>query len=335
MRGTGATSLPRVVAIAAIMVLMAVPALAQGTPFGVARPEPAMMPSDGPLAGFFAWIAAHQSALYRLMSDLVTAFRTDPWAGVTLIGLSFGYGVLHAAGPGHGKAVISSYLVATGEGVRRGVVLSFASAFIQALTAVVVVGIFTVALRATSMAVTQATFAVEVASYVLVTAIGAWLVYRKATALLRPAPEPAFAHAGHGRHHHEHHHDHAHGACCGHSHGPDPADLAGPMSLRRAFAAVAAVGLRPCTGAILVLVFAFSQGVFAIGVASAFAMAVGTGLTVAIIAGLAVGARGLAARLAAGGNGVALFGLKAVELAAALLVLLFGVVLLGGALSSA
>lgn len=95
-----------------------------------------------------------------------------------------------------------------------------------------------------------------------------------------------------------------------------------------------AVGLRPCTGAIIVLVFAFSQGVYGVGVAATLAMAVGTGLAVAVLAGLAVGARGFAARLAEGGAGWAVAGLRAAELLAALAVLAFGLLLLGGALQS-
>ncbi len=317
----------------AMVVVAPEPLLAQSGPFGVGSPEPSVAPQSGPLAGLFGWIAAQQSAIYRTLSGLVEAFRSDPRAGLMLVGVSFLYGVLHAAGPGHGKAVITSYLMATGDGVRRGVALSFAAAFVQALSAIAIVGVFTVALRATSMAMTQATFTIEVASYALVTAIGAWLVYAKGAALLRPAPAIAHAHAAgvaHGHHHHEG------GVCatCGHSHGPDPTTLSGrDWSLKQGAAAVLAVGLRPCTGAILVLVFAFSQGVFAIGVASALAMSVGTGLTVSLLAALAVGARGLAARLASGGNGWAVGALRALELGAALVILLFGLLLLTAALA--
>lgn len=313
------------------LALAADPALSQANPFGVASPEPSVAPQSGPLAGFFGWIAAQQSAIYRTLSGLVEAFRTEPRAGFILIGFSFLYGVLHAAGPGHGKAVITSYLMATGDGVRRGIVLSFAAAFVQALSAIAIVSVFTVTLRATSIAMTQATMAVEIASYLLVTAIGAWLVYVKGSAILRASPVMAHAHATAG-HHHDHHHG-GHCSACGHSHGPDPNSLSGRWSLRQAAAAVLAVGLRPCTGAVLVLVFAFSQGVFAIGIAAALAMSVGTGLTVAGLAALAVGARGLAGRLAGGGNGWAVGALRALELGAALIILLFGVVLLTAALA--
>lgn len=313
-------------ACAACVALLTIdPAAAQSNPFGVARPEPNLAPQSGPFSGLFAWIAAQQSSLYQTLSGLVAAFRTEPSAGLALMAMSFGYGVFHAAGPGHGKAVITSYLVATGEGARRGIALSFAAAFVQAVTAIALVGVFTVALRATSVAMTEATFVIEIASYALVTLLGAWLVFVKAAAL---APVRVHAVAGH------HMHVHAEGSCCGHAHGPSPADLSGSWSAKRAAAAVMAVGIRPCTGAVLVLVFAFSQGVFMIGVASAFAMALGVGLTVAMLAALAVGARGIAARLAEGGSGWAMIGLRCLELGAAVIVLLFGLVLLGGTLST-
>lgn len=331
-------------AVAAAGLLL--PELAAANPFGVARPEPAVTVQSGPLAGIFGWIAAKQAEFYRGLSALVLAFRTEPAAAFGLIGLSFLYGLFHAAGPGHGKVVISSYLVATGETFRRGIALSFLSAFAQAVTAILLVSILTIALNATSLVMTRATGMVEIASYVLIVLIGLRLVWVKGRSLLaRPRPvvlQPATAGvpadlgsaAVHVPDHH--HHDHGHGSCetCGHSHAPDPADLGGPFSLRRAWTAVLAVGLRPCTGALIVLVFAFSQGVYGVGVAATLAMAVGTGLAVAILAGFAVGARGLAARLADGGNGWAMGGLKALEFAAALAVLAFGILLLGGALQA-
>jgi len=320
---------------------------AMANPFGVARPEPVMTVQSGPLAGLFGWIAARQAEFYKALSGLVSDFRSNPAAGWALIGLSFLYGLFHAAGPGHGKVVITSYLVATGETMRRGVLLAFASAFAQALTAIALVSVMTVALRATSVAMTQATGVIEIASYSLIALIGLRLVFVKGRALLARIPVPApqtatLAASGHGHLHHEPErrlpdHGHVHGPdCgCGHSHAPDPASLGGPFSLRRAWTAVLAVGLRPCSGAIIVLVFAFAQGVFGIGVVATLAMALGTGLAVGMLAGLAVGARGLAVRIAADGrSGWAMAGLQTIELMAALFVFAFGALMLGGALQA-
>jgi ABC-type nickel/cobalt efflux system permease component RcnA len=169
---------------------------------------------------------------------------------------------------------------------------------------------------------TRATEWIEIASYALIALVGAWLLWSKIF--------------GGGHHHHHHHaehdhhhagHDHRHGD---HDHAHSPVRKSG---LAAAWSAIVAVGIRPCTGAIIILVFALAQGLFLVGVASTFVMALGTGLTVAFLAGLAVSAKGLALRLAGAesalGNGI----LRTIEIAAALAVLLFGLLLLGGALS--
>ena len=120
----------------------------------------------------------------------------------------------------------------------------------------------------------------------------------------------------------------------GHAHAPEPQDLKGPHWLRRGLSAIVAVGLRPCSGAIIVLVFALAQGLFWIGVASTFVMGLGTAITVAAVATLAVAARGFAGRLAKAKPGAGMLLLRGVETAAALLIIVFGVALLTGYLVS-
>src|SRR5690606_39024468 len=119
-----------------------VAASAAPSPFGIATPDaPGGSGFGGPLAPFFAWVALHQAAFYRALTDALAAMRDDGTAAWLLFGLSFAYGVFHAAGPGHGKAVITSFILASGETVRRGIALSFAAAFAQAVTAVAIVAI--------------------------------------------------------------------------------------------------------------------------------------------------------------------------------------------------
>jgi nickel/cobalt exporter len=145
-------------------------------------------------------------------------------------------------------------------------------------------------------------------------------------------------HHGHEHGHHHHHaHDHEHeqeASAWGHGHAPEPSELAGAHWLKRGLTAIVAVGLRPCSGAIIVLVFALAQGLFWIGVASTFVMGLGTAITVAAIATLAVGARGLAGKLAKAKPGAGLIILRGLETAAALVIVLFGAALLTGYLAS-
>jgi nickel/cobalt exporter len=311
------------------------PLLAQ-SPFGAPRSAP-----DAQAGGIIGWLLAKQSEFYREMSSTIRAAKSDGSAVWTLLAISFAYGVFHAAGPGHGKAVISSYLVANEETAKRGIVLSFASALMQSLVAVVIVGISAWLLNATAKTMCGAERAIEILSYALIVAFGARLVWTKGggffRALQSSRPVPAMAavhhhHHDHGHHHHDHHHDHGHvhDEHCGHSHGPTPNELAGPGGWRRGFSAIFAVGIRPCSGAILVLVFALAQGLFWAGVAATFVMGLGTAITVATIAVIAVSAKGLARRLSAGREGGGTLVMRGIEFGAAGLVLLFGVGLLAG-----
>ena len=134
----------------------------------------------------------------------------------------------------------------------------------------------------------------------------------------------------HAHAHHHHGHDHVHDEHCGHSHGPTPSELAGPGGWRRGFAAILTVGIRPCSGAILVLVFALAQGLFWAGIAATLLMGLGTAITVAAIAVVAVSAKDIAARLSAGRDGGGALFMRGIEFGAAALVLLFGAGLLFG-----
>jgi nickel/cobalt exporter len=325
-------------------------------PFGGPRPS-----AEPQVGGILGWILAKQSEFYREMSSTIRAAKSDGSAVWTLLAISFAYGIFHAAGPGHGKAVISSYLVANQETARRGIVLSFASALMQSLVAVVIVGICAWLLNATAKTMCGAEKAIEIASYALIAAFGARLVWTKGGGFFRalqaerPAPAMALAaqhdHAGHGHHHHDHahlahhdhdndhdghdhdhddHHGHVHDEHCGHSHGPDPSELAGPGGWRRGFGAIFAVGIRPCSGAILVLVFALAQGLFWAGIAATFVMGLGTAITVATIAVIAVSAKDLARRLSGASEGGGALVMRGLEFGAAGLVLLFGIGLLFG-----
>jgi len=351
-------------------------AFAQGTPFGAPRGAAPPPSADG----IIGWIFAKQAEFYQNFSRIIRAAKTDGSAVWTLLGVSFLYGIFHAAGPGHGKAVISSYLVANEETWRRGIVLSFASAFLQAFVAVALVGTAAVILNATARQMCDAGRVIELASYALIALLGLRLIWvkgkgfiREARGLGRPlhavgaavtpkdhhehdhkhhdhghhhdhahdqhghahhAHEHDHAHHDHGHHHGHDHHDHDHDSAWGHAHGPEPQELAGPGGWQRGLSAIVAVGLRPCSGAIIVLVFALAQGLFWAGVAATFVMGFGTAITVAAIATLAVGAKGLAARLASSRPGFAGVAISGLELAAAVLVLAFGVLLLAGYMAS-
>jgi nickel/cobalt exporter len=339
----------------------------QAGPFGMPRPSGRAAP---PPDGIVGWILAKQAEFTIGMRNLLRSAKADGTAVWGLLGLSFLYGIFHAAGPGHGKAVISSYVVANHETWRRGVALSFASAFLQAVVAVGFVGIAAWIFNATMATMCRTERWIEIVSYGLIALIGLRLVWVKGRAFVSTARglgrplqpvgaavtphdhkhdhEHGHGHAhgagghdhdhGHGHDHdHAHHHHHGeeeHASAWGHAHGPEPQDLAGPGGWRRGLAAIVAVGLRPCSGAILVLVFALAQGMLWAGVAATFVMALGTAITVAAIATLAVLARDLAGRFAGSRSGYGMLALRGIETAAAFVILAFGSLLLVGYLAS-
>ena len=133
---------------------------------------------------------------------------------------------------------------------------------------------------------------------------------------------------GHADDHH--HHDEEDASAWGHAHAPEPEELAGPGGWKRGLSAVVAVGLRPCSGAILVLVFALAQGLFWTGVASTIVMGIGTAITVAIIATIAVSAKAWAKHIADSRSGYGMLAMRGIEAAAALVIIVFGGLLLTG-----
>ncbi|MBC7283875.1 nickel/cobalt transporter [Hoeflea sp.] len=331
-------------------VLVAGAAHAQSS-LGIGSAEPAFSP-NGFGGSFLNWINQQQQAFYRSLTGYLKAMRTDPWQMWGLIGLSFLYGVFHAAGPGHGKAVISSYMIANEVALRRGVLLAILSSLLQAVTAVVVVGAAYYLLRGLAISMTQATHFMEIASYALIAAFGFWLLGRKLASLRSSQPLTVSAaphrHAPH-EHHHEHHHHaqahhHAHGhdhqhsdgdvcSSCGHAHLPDPRLISGrDFSLREAWGAVVAVGLRPCSGALIVLTFSMLNGLWMAGILSAFAMAIGTAITVSALATLAVMAKGVAVRLAGASMGGHVG--TVIEILGAITVMALGLLLLAASLQT-
>jgi ABC-type nickel/cobalt efflux system permease component RcnA len=335
-------------ALAALAVGLAVANAAHAqSPLGVGSAEPAFS-VGGPFGPFFGWINAHQQAFYRALTGSLKAMRTDPWALTGLIGLSFAYGVFHAAGPGHGKAVISSYMIANEIELKRGVIISFLSALLQGLMAILLVGTAFLVLRGSGITMTQATQAMEIGSFAMVALFGAWLLVKKIRALrMRVVRLPMAAPAGAGRgptgltfqaiEIDDHEATGADGYCetCGVSHMPDPAALgAKDFSLREAWSAIIAVGLRPCSGAILVMSFALLNSLYLGGVLSVLAMSLGTAITVTILATLAVTAKDLAVRFAGPQSRTGRRIGHAIEIGGALFVLLVGLSLLGAALQA-
>ena len=272
------------------------------SPFGIGFREAA--PAATGLGGV---ILALQASFARSLNAAVAALKGGgDWT--PLVGLAFAYGIFHAAGPGHGKAVIAGYILAGERALGRGCVLSLCAALLQALVAGAIVGIGSLVLNATAASITRAGTLIETASFSLVALVGLALTWRKAGRLANL------------------------GAGCGPNcaHLPDARTLDSAGSWRARAGVVVAAGSRPCAGAVLVLVFAVSQGVPGAGVLAVLAMALGTALTTTALACLAVFAKRAALRLAGGRGQAGVLALGGLELLAAAFVLVLGVAMLAG-----
>ncbi len=289
-----------------------------------AQTQAAAPPAPGIFTRISLWIDSTSQYYFNgKIAKAVRAFKEgDPFnAGLTLISISFIYGVLHAAGPGHGKFVISAYVLANERTARRGLILAFLSAMVQAVVAVLIVLCFSLVLKTAGLQM-QAARWVAIISSIGIMSLGGWML---SSSIRKRWPRGAPASQSSG-------HDHAHGEdCgCGHAHVPDPSMLDRDFSWLKGAAIILAVGIRPCSGALLVLIFALSQGLFWAGIISAFAMALGTAITVSSLVLLAIGSRNLATR----GGGVWAGRMEtAAVFGGAVLIMLLGVLLLMASLA--
>jgi ABC-type nickel/cobalt efflux system permease component RcnA len=257
-------------------------------------------------------------------------------------------------------------MIANETALRRGIFLSFISSILQAISAIILVGLAWFVLRGTGISMGMTGRYMEIASYVLVILCGVYILIRKfrtkpqvapvipaevavpspvwqgslsASATQKPTAlntsmrlkyQPANAKAA--TFDHEFSGSGANCTACGHSHLADPSTLSGDFNWKTAWAAIIAVGVRPCSGAIIVLTFSMLNGLMLGGILSTFAMAIGTFITVAALATLAVTAKNTALRLVK--NPLMSTRLQtAIEVAAALFIILTGVLLLTAALS--
>ena len=299
------------------------------SPFGVGISE-----GGGAATGLAGWILSVQSQFSHMMTAALSLLKTDTSAIWTLLAVALAYGVFHAAGPGHGKAIIAAYGMAQEKAIGKIITMATAAALLQSLVAIGLVALLSLALHATAATMRETASMVELVSFAAVALLGAGLLWQKSGGLARVMAPSASSHGHSHDHDHDHPHDHhpdenhVHDEHCGHNHAP----MAAPDSgIRGAVAAVFAAGIRPCSGSILVLVFALSQGMFAIGISAALAIALGTAFTTSALAVLAIFAASTATRIAGGVDAPrAVFLARGLEVLAAGFVLALGLALLTG-----
>ena len=243
------------------------------------------------------WVWAKQHEFLLQLTQELGSLRGENSVGWALVLMSFLYGVLHAAGPGHGKVVLTTYLLTHRSRLNRGIAMGTAAAFLQGVTALLLIyapiglaGWLPLETETASLWATRVSFA-------MLAIVGLYLLVRAARALYQGFRQLRHE-TGEVRHDHADHGDED-GAGCGCRHLPSAAQIDTVGSRHAAAGVVLAIGLRPCSGAVFVLIFAVVMGLIWHGVLSVIAMSIGTAITIVILAIIATKARDLASEVVA------------------------------------
>lgn len=286
----------------------------QKAPFGM---TPVETGSYGQLGAMFL---ALQASFYQKLQAGLNLYKTQQTALFSLVGIGFAYGVFHAAGPGHGKALITGYLMTRPGKVMQAWTLSFAAALVQALMAIAIVVIGAGLFNTTSAFMLDMTSWIETVSFVMIMILGGITLWRKAGLFVQhwQPVKRSYRLKQHG----------CEPGLCTHLH---PQDLTSSrQTMREKLVLVFAAGARPCAGALIILVFALSGNMMVAGMASVFAMALGTALTTGLIAALAVFAKHRLLRISQKSSDKAVFVALWLELMAAGFICILGLFLLTG-----
>ncbi|MCD9495752.1 hypothetical protein GLP20_12735 [Photobacterium carnosum] len=252
------------------------------------------------------------------LSDLLYDAQQNITAAYSLVGLSFLYGIFHSLGPGHGKMIVTTYLATNPAKIKASLIMTVVSAFVQAVVAITLVSILLVFFKSSMRQVNDAADQFISYSFMAMLLLGVIVIYRSLkqawqlrTALL-------------------HHHDHGNNCGCGHKHFANADEINQATSLREYIVIIFSIGIRPCTGAILVLLFANMVGLYWLGVISAILMAIGTALTTSAIALLTLSGKKIVSRYLATNDRQRTITSIILKLFGGVLLVLLGLLLLNG-----
>ncbi|MBY3790461.1 nickel/cobalt transporter [Photobacterium carnosum] len=252
------------------------------------------------------------------LSDLLYDAQQNITAAYSLVGLSFLYGIFHSLGPGHGKMIVTTYLATNPAKIKASLIMTVVSAFVQAVVAITLVSILLVFFKSSMRQVNDAADQFISYSFMAMLLLGVIVIYRslKQAWQLRKALL--------------HHHDHGDNCRCGHKHFANADEINQATSLREYIVIIFSIGIRPCTGAILVLLFANMVGLYWLGVISAILMAVGTALTTSAIALLTLSGKKIVSRYLATNDRQRTMTSIILKLFGGVLLVLLGLLLLNG-----
>ena len=236
----------------------------------------------------------------QLSSSLNQLGQQHQEAGITLILISFFYGIFHAIGPGHGKFILTSYLALEQSKLKRAVKISLASSIVQGIVAILLVSIIIVAFTLSRTYFNLTLKWVERGRFMLMILLGVYWIYQAWQGIRPPKLQirkispmqmsqektPLVSH----HIHHEH-------CGCGHQHLPSSVQMNQSTGWKSQLFLILSIGLRPCSGAILVLFLSYTLNIYLWGILATLMMALGTGITLTIFALIVIFARHKAVQL--------------------------------------
>jgi nickel/cobalt transporter (NicO) family protein len=259
----------------------------------LAGPAQAMLQPSG------RWLLALQAQFQTEMAQHLRGVHAGQSAAFWgLMAVCASYGFLHAAGPGHGKALLGAYGMARRVSALKLAGIGLLAALAQATVAVaLILGLVGIAGMGRAGIEELDRGLLAGLSLAAIAGIGLWLVWRALHRLAAARRTPVHDHAHDHADDHDDEHAHrpdGHCASCGHAHLPPANAMLQATTPREVAALIAAVAVRPCSGALILLLLTWQMGVLGAGIAGAYAMALGTaGVTIAIALGLLLGRAGL------------------------------------------
>lgn len=246
------------------------------------------------LCGYFLWqywptIMLQSIKWQRVVNEelsnlLYEAKENQLTSAIYLLILSVVYGALHSLGPGHGKLIVTTFLATHPSKVKHSLILTIVSALMQAIVAILLVSILVFLFNNSMRDVNGKAVQLISFSFLVMAILGGFIVLRALKKLFTSIKHKEHSHE-HDHHEHEHNHD---GSCCGHKHFASAEEINNATTWQAYAGIIISIGIRPCTGAIMALLFANVIGIYWLGVVSAFMMAIGTAITTSTIALLTI-----------------------------------------------
>ncbi len=200
-------------------------------------------------------IAPVQQKLNRKLSKLTKSIKEDrsPRALFLAFFAAFAYGIIHAVGPGHGKTLIFTYFISEGGSLKKGITAAFIVAVLHSVSSIIIVGALYFFLKHLYMSSFENfSTAVKFVSYPAIALIGL-ILFIKAL----------------------------HGAA-------RQAEISGEKTPRSLLPLAFSVGIIPCPGATIILIFCASMNFLRMGVVLALVMSLGMAVTISTAATAAV-----------------------------------------------